>query len=101
MARGDLNGDSPQELQTALFAPQLTGRVPDLVFGSPQLTSDSDTVQLRQPFDYQPVAGTRQTGVALMITDQGRAGLLVIVGGTSVITAGMVDTIMSSARFTA
>ncbi|MBO0812119.1 MAG: hypothetical protein J2P23_08740, partial [Microlunatus sp.] len=99
MARGDLQSASPQELQTALFAPQLTGRLPHLEFDAPQLSSDAETVQLRQPFGYRPEPGRLQSGVALMITDPTHAGLLVIVGDPGVVTAGMVDGILSSVRF--
>lgn len=98
-ARGDLQGASPQELQTALFAPQLTGHLPGLEFDTAQLSSLADTVQLRQPFSYQASPGVRHTGVALMMSQAERAGLLVVVGDSRVVTAGMVDGILGSARF--
>lgn len=100
LARGDLQAVSPGELQTSLFAPQLTGRLPGLEFDTAQLSSFSDTVQLRQPFSYWPADGVQHTGVALMISEADRAGLLVVVGAPWVVTARLVDSILSSARFT-
>lgn len=100
LARGDLQGASPQELQTALFAPQLTGNLPGLQFDTARLSTLVDTVQLRQPFSYEASHGVRHTGVALMISQGDRAGLLVVVGDSRVVTAGMIDGILGSARLT-
>ncbi|MFC7624058.1 hypothetical protein [Microlunatus sp. GCM10028923] len=99
LARADLTGTEPQEALGLLLASGIGGWLPELTTGPARARATQDgSPGLRSPIGFRPEPGRRYRGTVLITSNGGSTAILAVLG-TDRLTAGRIDQVLDSARW--